>query len=605
MQMNLQRLAGNNTEAHSNIMEAESHPPQPAINCHRLLSNCIRHPDEQVTGFCASCLRERLAGLENANARRHSTSSASSSAAFKTNFFRPAIGVNGRPSSSSQRQNGRNKNSAASSLRPELRRCKSFAGGPRAAAVVEPQRKSCDVRVRSTLSSLFHQEDRDRIVQGGQKILLSSSTAAANVLAAGEIEVDADSVLILETSKCETEDVRPMKDHIDLDSYSQTKKIPSRDIKEIAGSFWLAASIFSKKLQKWRRKHKPGKSAAGEIGRSKPSILQTEGEKIRISSRRFRDTQSEIAVDAFGRRSCDIAPRFSLDAGRISFDEQRCSVDGPRASWDGCLVNSDRSLPSRLPAKLAVFEDSVRRTDGLIPVEEDSKTPGCSEQTRDYYSDCSSRRRRSLDRSSSSRRHSVVLCDSKPAFNANIPELFHWSKLERESKIWGSNSLRENCSGSFDSTFRDPIDIHPMKKSRLWSIWGFIHRRDGSRAGGSQVIERSFSETWPELRATDSIQRSSSSVSARRSFSTNGGLTSALKSGLETTVQKKKKKKKNKSKDFVLDKSRSARYSPNHFDHGLLRFYLTPTRGSWRSGILTKSKFSSPRSFTNSLLRLY
>nr|DAD28068.1 TPA_asm: hypothetical protein HUJ06_029536 [Nelumbo nucifera] len=47
-----------------------------------------------------------------------------------------------------------------------------------------------------------------------------------------------------------------MKDHIDLDSHGKKPpgKPPGRDLKEIAGSFWLAASIFSKKLQKWRRK---------------------------------------------------------------------------------------------------------------------------------------------------------------------------------------------------------------------------------------------------------------------------------------------------------------------------------------------------------------
>lgn len=576
------------------------------MNSHRFLSNCDRHPDEKVTGFCASCLRERLAGLDNANGRRSSTSSASSStAALKTIFFRPLNGVNGRPSPH-QRQNGHNRSAAMAAFRPELRRSKSLAGGPKAAAAVEPHRKSCDVRVRSTLSSLFHQEDRDRIVDGGQRLLLSSSTAAATgVFAAGEIEVEADSVVRLETSKDELEDVRPMKDHIDLDSYSQSKKIPSRDIKEFAGSFWLAASIFSKKLQKWRRKHKPNKSSAEDGGVKKRSALRL-GEKTPISSRRFRDTQSEVALDAFGRRSCDIAPRFSLDAGRVSFDDQRCSMDEPRASWDGCLINSGRSLPSRFPAKLAAVEDAVQRSDSLIPVEEDTKTPGCSAHTRDYYSDSSGRRRRSLDRSSSSRRHSLVLCDAKSAPNSNLPELFHWTKLERESKIWGSNSLREDCSGSFDSTFRDPVNIPPVKKSRLWSILGLIHRHNGNRAGEPQVMERSFSETWPELRVTGTtIQRSSSSVSARRHFSTNGGISSSLKSGLETTCPKTKKKKKKNHKEIVLDKSRSARYSPSHFDNGLLKFYLTPTRGSWRSGLLTKSKFSSPRSFTSSILRLY
>lgn len=578
------------------------------MNSHRCLSNCRRHPDEQVTGFCASCLRERLAGLDNANARHSVTSASPSSAALKTIFFRPAIGVNERPSTSSQRPNGRNKSASASSLRPELRRCKSFASRPRAAAAIEPQRKSCDVRVRSTLSSLFHQDDRDRIINGGREFLLSSSTVAATALAAGDIEAEADPVIVVEGAKNELEDIRPIKDHIDLDSYSQTKKVPSRDIKEIAGSFWLAASIFSKKLQKWRRKHKPNKSTAEDGGIAKPSSLRSEEKRTRVFSRLFRDTQSEIAVDSFGRRSCEMDPRLSLDAARISFDDQRYSLDEPRAYWDGFLIDSGRSLPSRFPPKLAVVEDDAQRSDGLIPVEEDTKTPGCSAQTRDFYSDSSSRRRRSLDRSSSSRRHSVVLCDTKSSSNSNVPDIFHWSKLERKTKIWGSNSLREDCSGSVDSTFRDPIDIPPVKKSRFRSVWGFIHRRNENRAGEPQVMERSISETWPELRVTGTtIRRSNSSVSGRRSLSTINGISSTQKSSLETSAQKKtkKNKKKTKNKELVLDKSRSARYSPTHFDHGLLRFYLTPTRGSWRSGMLTKGKFSSPRSLTSSILRLY
>ncbi|XP_020576546.1 LOW QUALITY PROTEIN: UPF0503 protein At3g09070, chloroplastic-like [Phalaenopsis equestris] len=571
-------------------METEPHrPQQQGMSSHCLLSNCKRHPDEQVTGFCASCLRERLAGLDNDNARRTSTSSAAAS--LKTIFLSSSIGVNGRASSSSQRRSCHNKNTAASSVRPDLRRCKSFAGGPRSDAAVEPRRKSCDVRVRSTLSSLFHLDDRDRILDGRQKFLLSSSTAAATALAAGEIEVEADSVVIVDASKDELEDVKPMKDHIDLDS-SHIKKDPAREVKEIAGSFWLAASIFSKKLQKWRRKQKTNRSTAQHGGIRTSLALPSEKEKKPISSRPFRDTQSEIAVDSIARRrSCDIAPRYSLEAGRISFDERRCSLEDPRASWDGCLFNSGRSLHSRFPVKLAVVEDAVERSDGLIPVEEDTKTPGCSAQTRDYYSDFSSRRRRSLDRSSSSRRHSVVLCDSKRTPNASIPELFHWSKLERES-----NSFREDGSGNFVSTFRDPVNIPSVKKSRHWSIWGFIHRRNANRPGESQSMDRTFSETWPELRVTGTTMQRSSSVSARRSFSTNGRLSS---------TQKSVKKKNKNSKEIVLDKSQSARYSPSHFDNGLLRFYLTPSRGNWRNGMLAKNKFGSPRSFTSNILRLY
>ncbi|KAG1363601.1 putative UPF0503 protein, chloroplastic, partial [Cocos nucifera] len=46
-------------------------------------------------------------------------------------------------------------------------------------------------------------------------------------------------------------ELKPMKDHMDFNSVAQTKKPPLKDLKDIVGSFWLATSIFNKKLQKW------------------------------------------------------------------------------------------------------------------------------------------------------------------------------------------------------------------------------------------------------------------------------------------------------------------------------------------------------------------
>ncbi|KAG1365853.1 putative UPF0503 protein, chloroplastic [Cocos nucifera] len=336
--------------------------PQPP---HRLpASSCLLHPDEHVTGFCASCLRERLAGLDTSSASgRKSTSSA-----FKSLFFKaPAASGGGGAQRTSS-------NATSSSFsRPELRRCKSFScgrgdglSGPRT-STFEPQRKSCDVRVRNTLWSLFHQDDKERDKHGVREPSAASageieaecpnlgfplpSSVAAPVLETREEEEEekeerdnaeeirvVDPVLVVGTSgeieggereEEEEAELKPMKDHIDLDS-AQTKKPSSKDLKEIAGSFWLAASVFSKKLQKWRRKQKFKKQGGDKTAAMPP-------EKPPKSSRRFRDTQSEIAVDVFGRRSCDTDPRFSLDAGRLSLDDPGFSWDEPRASWDGYL----------------------------------------------------------------------------------------------------------------------------------------------------------------------------------------------------------------------------------------------------------------------------
>ena len=62
-----------------------------------------------------------------------------------------------------------------------------------------------------------------------------------------------------------------------------------------------------------------------------------------VIGRQFKETQFEITDYGFGRRSCDIDPRFSLDAGRISLDDPRYSFDEPRASWDGYLIG--RTFP--------------------------------------------------------------------------------------------------------------------------------------------------------------------------------------------------------------------------------------------------------------------
>jgi hypothetical protein len=94
--------------------------------------------------------------------------------------------------------------------------------------------------------------------------------------------------------------------------------------------------------------------------------------------------------------------------------------------------------------------------------------------------------------------------------------------------------------------------------------------------------------------------RSNSSVSWRNSHNFGGGsFSSARKSSVETNGNGRKKRD-----EFVLERNRSARYSPNNMDNGLLRFYLTPLRNSRRNG-WGKSKSSHAQSIARSVLRLY
>ncbi|XP_020571168.1 UPF0503 protein At3g09070, chloroplastic-like [Phalaenopsis equestris] len=524
-------------------MEMEIQPPIPApFNHHLPQTSCDRHPGEPVIGFCASCLRERLAGLEATEVPRKSTSNA-----LKSIFFRSS-----GASSNSFHQ-------------PELRRCKSFSSSRATAAAVEPQRKSCDVRTRNTLSSLFHQDDRDHgCLNLGfpPSITVPVEERSENI---DEIVAASDEEMVEEEKEEPLAEMKPMKDHIDLDS--QAKKLPPKDLKDIAGSFWLAASVFSKKLGIWRRKQKLKKKPENRV-----------------------DTIGTLGT--VGRRSCDIEPRFSLDAGRFSFDDPRFSWDEPRASWDGYLISGGRTMHPRLPSMLSVVEDApavvVQRFDGEIPVEEDLVVPGGALQTRDYYEG----RRRSLDRSSSTR---------KQSFETNeILLSSHGSKHERDS--------RELFAESFDSGLRDQRPkVPPLKKSRRWSkawnIWAFIHRRNVGR-NRSNEVERSFSETWPELQANRynrSLFRSNSNVSLRSSASVNGGIGSMSRNGLDRNGHRMKKKK----EEVVLERNRSARYSPSHFDNGLLRFYLPPMKDGRRGRGWGRNKYSSPHSFTGSMLSLY
>ncbi|KAM0953414.1 putative protein OCTOPUS [Dioscorea sansibarensis] len=599
---------------HAHLRPQQQQQQQQQHSLRRVPSTCDRHPDELVTGFCASCLRERLAGLE---IRRNSTSSSSSSSAFKSLFVK-------------------------SNPNAPLRRCRSFSCSRRdgIAASFEPQRKSCDVRGRSTLWSLFNQDDqlkdpgRDSFGAAG----IENETGCSNLgvprsgiadpvhesleddgdeaeirPADPEVVVETREEIVRDEELEEQVELKPMKDHIDLEA--QAKKPAPKDLKEIAGSFWMAASVFSKKLQKWRRKQKLKKQGSSKTGQGVPT------EKPSIS-RRFRDTQSEIAVDAFGRRSCDTDPRFSLDIGRFSLDY---SWDEPRASWDGYLIGARAPFHRVPPSMLSVMEDhpvppAVQRTDGQIPVEEDSMmNPGGSLQTRDYYLDSSSqRRRRSLERSDSVRKLSVELNEPKPLSNAKVSpagaaELYHGYnnngvRLERDPRELSSNSLRDDCSESFESSYRYPSKEgeaakKPKRWGKKWSIWGFIHWRSGGK-GGENAVGRSFSGSWPEFRRQGSngrkILRCNSNVSARHSFSSSGGSGRMRRSCVESNGHGRKRRD-----EFVLERNRSARYSPSQGDNGMLRFYLTPMQGNWRNRALGKNRNTGSQFLARSMLQLY
>uniref|UniRef100_A0A0R0J384 DUF740 family protein n=1 Tax=Glycine max TaxID=3847 RepID=A0A0R0J384_SOYBN len=626
--------------------------PPPQLQPHRPSTSCDRHPQENFTGFCPSCLCERLAVLDpnsssTSSAARKPPTSSTAAAALKA-IFRPSIAARNRP--------------PPSSFLPELRRTKSFSASKNEAlsGFFEPQRKSCDVRGRSTLFSLFNQEAAVAVEVETRHNLPSSSVVQKPVLESEEEEeqeqennnivvhnvndnnntrvpdslqpqpeatnntftehrvsvseiVEEEPEIVLEpeadVAAAEEDTLKETKDHMDLDS-SQTKK-PSggRDLK---GSFWSAASVFSKKLQKWRQKQKNKKRERNGVVVGSGTLLPVE----KPISRQFRETQSEIADYGFGRRSCDTDPRFSLDAARMSFD-----FEEPRASWDGYLMarttSSFAAVPPRMPTMIedAPAPVQVLRTDSLIPVEEpeyedalilnlnlnpNPNLPGGSAQTKEYYSD-SSRRRKSLDRSSSIRRTAAAVV-------AEMDEL----KAVANARMMRRGVLRSHRA-----------------RWRAWSIWGLIHRRgskeeEGGGNGNGNGVERSYSESWQEYRGggggekngdvrgggfNPKLMRSNSSVSWRNGQSMIGGggggfgNVSMRKSDVQGNELGLGLGGRKGRDEFVgLERNRSARYSsPNSIDNnGLLRLYL----GGRRNGS-GKGRSNQAHSIARNVLRLY
>lgn len=526
-----------------------------------------------------------------------------------------------------------------------------------AAGGFEPQRKSCDVRGRSTLWSLFTLEEESKhpsstkacsssATQHPVSVEISKSSVSRPVFESKE-EDEAEEVrnesddneitpvieearveergeisleIVEEEEQVDLDSVKPMKDHIDNDSQAKKSTGGGMDLREIAGSFLSAASVFSKRWNKWRQNQKLKKRNNGDISSTMPVEKPI--------SRHYRETQSEVADYGFGRRSCDIDPRFSLDAGRISFDDPRYSFDEPRASWDGYLLG--KTFP-RIPPMVSVVEDahvpSVERSDAYIPVEEpplEEGIPGGSVQTKEFYSDSSSRRRRSLDRSNSIRKTAAAVVaemdEMNFASNSRVPASIDYIHGTKENRDVSSKYVSDEYSQNIHfGGFKDNLSVvgngeqKGPKKSRRWSwkIWGLIHRRnsvskddDEGKFNRGNGVERSLSESWQDFRregngearngVNGNMFRSNSSVSWRHSSS--GGVG---KLGVDTNGYRKKR-----GDEFVLERNRSARYSPNNVDNGLLRFYLTPLRNSWR-GAPAKNRPNGSHSITRSVLRMY
>ncbi|XP_010685619.2 protein OCTOPUS [Beta vulgaris subsp. vulgaris] len=594
-------------------------PPNPKP---RRLTPCHRHPNiSTTTGLCAPCLRERLSLLN--------------------------------PSTTS----GEASTSTAGVL-PELRRCKTFsAKNCDVVFGMEPRRRSCDVRGRKSLSSLFDidddvEEEEDDVVSVESRFL---SKGTCTVVEEDEITIDEGFEVEARVSNFgnvdEFDEGKTMKEFIDLE-FEGNGKISGgnkKDFKEIAGSFWIAASVFSKKFQKWGKKQKREKFSEGNGGGGSLGEMKLEN----LRGRRLRDTQSEVgdygfgrrscdtdprgsidlgraSIDCggFGRKSCDTDPRFSIDLGRASVDCGRISVDearrsefdAPRASWDGYLVGGRAALPrgNGNAPMVSVIENAMATVYGF-----DNRVLSEGKMKVENGSD-RERWRNGFDRSSSVKNDMGVIEDdgeAKGLSNAKVSPaaigIFNGTKLlitEKELNEWRlkSNSNGDDSSESFETASKDLASVSSssngkgFKKcrqwSKLWSMWGLLNRRKGDKFGTSEERER---ENLESLDA-DSVDHSARRLARSHSTSSSRGSSSTIVGSVGGIDSRNESKAivRSRQEAVVSHRNRSARYSPNHVDNGLLRFYLTPLRSRRRSNRLGKSRLKNSKSLAKSL-KLY
>lgn len=419
-------------------------------------------------------------------------------------------------------------------------------------------------------------------------------------------------------------ELKTIKEFIDLEWQRKKGGGTGRDFKDIAGTFWEAASVFSKKLRKWRRKPKTKKLGIADDGGG-GGVLIVE----RPNARRLRETQSEVGDYGMGRRSCDTDPRLSIDAGRMSLDDSRYSFDEPRASWDGYLIG--RVYPRLAPMVSLVEDAKLSGSESENWVSDGERSPGgSSARTKYCYSESlpSQRSRRSFDRPNSLRTRGLMteVDDLKLISNAKVSpatsELFYGAKVLitesdlRDSKLKSEKEDQLECveSGSKDSSSTDTVGVNQkeFKKSqrwhKKWNIWSLMQRRsepkcvDEERVNeGNSVSDRPVSEPWQNPTVDNGEANGSVGQKLIRSYSVRcrnpckmAGLLSSNSSGVENRGSGLKRRE-----ELALQRNRSAGYSPNTLDNGLLRFYLTPLR-SYRRSKSAKSRLKNSLSVVKS-----
>lgn len=227
----------------------------------------------------------------------------------------------------------------------------------------------------------------------------------------------------------------------------------------------------------------------------------------------------------------------------------------------------------------------------------------------DLESSGDGRRNFGFDRSNPRRRRSIAELDelkSMSNVNANVkvsPATFYGAKLlitEKElmdSYVRSSSGdvVQSDCVVESDS--KDVADVATRqkgsKKLQKWrGVWNKLGLVQGTERKEDRVreeegdsgveVDKPLAESLERLRRVVNVQASepvgqklmrSYSVSCRSPCRTDGFTEESESKGSALNVRQ----------EFMFQRNRSVRYSPNNPDTGLLRFYLTPTKSYKRS----------------------
>lgn len=524
------------------------------------------------------------------------------------------VGVGGR-----RRSNVGGDSSSSSSFAPDLRRCRSVSGSRLEAACgsTEPRRKSCDVGDRSTLALLFDINDKNNGPHADTKVesknirFSSLSHYGDEVVKDAEIgeEIRVPVTTLQPNADAVNDDVsmegefKTMKEYIDLEIQSKNQK--PKDLKDIAGNFWEAASVFSKKLRKWRQKQTAKKIGDGDgkrVDRNSNDVLPVR--KGKQKGEILRERQSDIGENAMGRRSCDTEPRYSVDAGRLSVEHPKIIMDEPRASWDGGYLVA-RNIP-RIPPRLSVSDSMMLGCDNISDsnslsidgpmhsIMEDESSSGGSGQSN---SDSSySQRESSFDRSSSvwsfDRKGLGLECDESKSASLKLVI------TERELRDWHLKSVKDHCVEKSESFAKEATAVEASKrmnvskKSTRWkkvcNVFGFKQKHNGSKgenlAGesmkcsvydNSEKLKREITKPFGEAKELKSVRltRSNSSIVRGRSSIDKSEMIPSRKSVSEGVGYANTGR-------FLPERNRNGRCISSNLDNGVLPFYLMPLRSS-------------------------